>query len=267
MGLYEENVDIGRRVAVDATDMRAHASGHETDRHGNERTLSDPDASWGHRSAVSTRKGGSFYGYKIHIVACVSTGFPLAWSVRSANEAESRFALGLLKAARDRGFRITTAIMDKAYDSETIHHGCMELGIAPVIPMRATGPVKRGAAEPRHCAHGRWIFAGADYQRRATKWRCPGCPTDQCSPASTWVKADRLHPLIPRDSKRFKDLYWERTAIEREFANLKEHWSLVPLRVRGLDRVRLHADLTILARLVSALVRARTAALTEGPRN
>ena len=30
------------------------------------RSYSDPDASWGHRSAVSTRKGGGFYGYKLH---------------------------------------------------------------------------------------------------------------------------------------------------------------------------------------------------------
>jgi hypothetical protein len=30
------------------------------------KTYSDPDASWGHRSAVSTRAAGSFYGYKLH---------------------------------------------------------------------------------------------------------------------------------------------------------------------------------------------------------
>ena len=34
-------------------------------------------------------------------------------------------------------------------------------------------------------------------------------------------------------------------------------WSLLPLRVRGIDRVRLHADLTILAKLATALSRAQ----------
>lgn len=38
---------------------------------------------------------------------------------------------------------------------------------------------------------------------------------------------------------------------------LKHDWALAPLRVRGLDRVRLHADLTILAKLSCALSRAR----------
>jgi len=49
--------------------------------------------------------------------------------------------------------------------------------------------------------------------------------------------------------------------VEREFGRLKNEWSLTPLRVRGLDRVRLHADLTILAKLSCALSRARAVPL------
>jgi hypothetical protein len=44
--------------------------------------------------------------------------------------------------------------------------------------------------------------------------------------------------------------------VEREFGRLKNEWALLPLRVRGLERVSLHADLTILAKLC-ALARAR----------
>jgi hypothetical protein len=33
--------------------------------------------------------------------------------------------------------------------------------------------------------------------------------------------------------------------------------ALLPLRVRGIDRVKLHADLTILAKLACSLARAR----------
>lgn len=76
-------------------------------------------------------------------------------------------------------------------------------------------------------------------------------------PRRVWVKADRLHPLIPRTSERLRKLYRSRGAVEREFGRLKHEWALLPLRVRGLDRVRLHADLTILAKLATALSRAR----------
>jgi hypothetical protein len=50
-------------------------------------------------------------------------------------------------------------------------------------------------------------------------------------------------------------------AVEREFGRLKHEWALLPLRVRGIECVRLHADLTILAQLGCALARARAAAL------
>jgi hypothetical protein len=134
----------------------------------------------------------------------------------------------------------------------------LQRDITPIIALKETATVKRGAAEPPHCAHGEWTFAGADYRRKATKWRCP---TGECKPGSMWVKEDRLHPLIPRESKRFKDLYRSRSAVERKFGRLKHEWALLPLRVRGLDRVRVHVDLTILAKLACTLGRARAQTL------
>jgi DDE family transposase len=111
---------------------------------------------------------------------------------------------------------------------------------------------------PPTCEHGTWTFAGADFKRKATKWRCP---TGKCKPASTWVKADRRNPLVPRSSKRFGELYRGRAAVEREFGRLKHEYGLAPLRVRGIERVALHADLAMLARLSLALARARTVPL------
>jgi hypothetical protein len=76
-----------------------------------------------------------------------------------------------------------------------------------------------------------------------------------------WIKASRLHPLIPRETPRWTTLYRRRAAVEREFGRIKHGWALAPLRVRGLDRVKLHADLTILAKLAGALSRTRAVPL------
>jgi hypothetical protein len=46
-----------------------------------------------------------------------------------------------------------------------------------------------------------------------------------------------------------------------ENGRLKHEWALLPLRVRRLERVQLHADLTILARLTVALAKARAVPL------
>src|SRR5439155_16408256 len=67
--------------------------------------------------------------------------------------------------------------------------------------------------------------------------------------------------LVPRETKRWRDLYRGRAAVEREFGRLKHEYGLARLRVRGLAKVQLHADLTMLARLSQALARARVVPL------
>jgi len=70
-----------------------------------------------------------------------------------------------------------------------------------------------------------------------------------------------LHPLIPRESERSAKLYRSRGAVEREFGRLKNEWALLPLRVRRIERVRLHVDLTVLAKLACRLASERTLAV------
>ena len=257
-GLTAKLPTYGRDLAIDASDMPAYANGQRfLSQGGPERErYSDPDAAWGHRSAVSVRKGGGFYGYRLHLAVCTKTGLPVAWHVESAREHESQFAPVLLDTAKRRGALAATAAMDKGYDNGKVHGECAERDCLPVIPLKETSTVKRGEHLPPTCSHGEWKFAGADRKRGAAKWRCP---TGECAPASTWRKASRLHPLIPYKSDRWWRLYRGRGSVEREFGRLKHEWGLRPLRVRGLERVRLHADLTVLTKLACALSRARAA--------
>ncbi len=258
--LHEQIPELGATVAIDASDLPAYANGQRyLYKGGPERkTYSDPDASWGHRSAVSTRAAGSFYGFKWHGVVCAETGLPLAWRVETAKAAESTFALPLLDAVKARGFRPGVAIMDMGYDMGPVYDGCEARGCHPVIPLRETPAVKAGKHKPPTCEHGTWTFAGSDAKRQAAKWRCP---SGECSPASKWIGASRLHTLIPHGSLRWKKLYRMRGSVERENGRLKHEWALLPLRVRRLERVQLHADLTILARLTVALAKARAVPL------
>ena len=255
----------GRDLAIDASDMPAYANGQRyVWKGGPERNWhTDPDASWGHRSAVATRRGGGFYGFRLHAAVCTATDLPVAWTVETAKAHETLSVSPLIDTAMRRGAMAATAALDKGYDNNRVYAECMERDCLPVIPLRQTPDVKRGAHRPPGCRHGVWTFAGADRKRGATKWRCP---TGECKPASTWVKADRLHPLIPRESKRWKDAYRKRSAVEREFGRLKHNWGLGPLRVRGLERVRLHADLTILTKLACALARLRAASVAPASR-
>lgn len=254
------NPEYGRTVAIDGSDMPAYANGQRfVSKGGAERArFSDPDATWGHRSSISTRKGGGYYGFKLHSATCTATDLPVAWQVETAKDSETPVAMALLDSISARGITVEHAVMDKGYDATSVYEGCELRGVRPIIPLRQTAFVVAGKDKPPTCEHGEWTFAGSDTKRQASKWRCP---TGECSPASKWIKADRLHTLIPRGTDRWWSLYRQRGAVEREFGRLKHSWGLAPLRVRGLDRVRLHADLTILARLATSLAASRTAAV------
>jgi hypothetical protein len=168
---------------------------------------------WGHRFAVSTRKGGDFYGYKVDLAVCTRTGLPVAWQARTAKHHESLFVADLLDAVRARGIQPETVALDKGYDVARVYDEIEVRGCDPVIPMKG--------------AKGKQVAL----------------------PVAT---GGRLFPRIARHTERFRDLYVRRVAVEREFGRLKTLYGLSPLRVRGLERVQLHADLTMLARLALA---------------
>lgn len=211
--LREQYPDMGREVAIDASDMPAYANGQRFIYNGGpeRQTYSDPDASWGHRSAVSTRKGGGFYGFRIHAAVCAVTGLPLAWQVETARSHESNYVAPLIDSLRARGFDPVTAAMDMGYDNNRVYAECAERSVVPIIPLRKN--------------------------------------------------SGRRESSIPRKSDEFRSLYRRRSSVEREFGRLKHHYGLAILRVRGIERVRLHADLVMLGRLSLALARARAAPL------
>jgi IS5 family transposase len=249
-----KNEAFGKNIAIDGSDLPAYANGQKfVHKNGPERKkYSDPDASWGHRSSISTRKGGGYYGYKLHAAVDTITGLPLAWEVHTAAQAEIKVALDLIDTARKRGLEMNACIMDKGYDGSAIYEGCEKKDIRPIVPLMKTIAVKRGDHKPPCCEHGEWKFVGADHSRKATKWRCP---TGECATKSKWIKASRLHTLIPRSTPRWKKLYRTRAAVEREFGRLKHEWAMLPLRVRGIKKVKLHVDLTILTKLSCALLK------------
>lgn len=258
--LREHLPGMGSDLALDGSDLPAYGNGQRyLSKGGPERKrYSDPDATWGHRSAISTRKGGGFYGYKVHAAVCTRTGLPVAWRVETASESEHPQVPTLLDAAIGRGFSPAVCVMDKGYDGSAIYAACESRNVRPVIPLKVTAGVTAGWHLPPSWKHGRWTFAGSDSKRGASKWRCP---KGACVPASVWVKADRMHTLIPRTTDRLRRSTAPGSLSSASFGVLKHEWAMLPLRVRRLPRVRLHVDLTILARLAYALTKARAVPL------
>jgi hypothetical protein len=141
--LRGERPDYGRNIAIDASDLPAYANGQRyVSQGGPERErFSDPDASWGHRSAVSTRKGGGFYGYKINAAICANTDLPVVWQIETARRHESLYVAPLLDAVAARGFCAETCAMDKGFDNDRVMDETRERGCVPIIALRKGRPI------------------------------------------------------------------------------------------------------------------------------
>jgi len=123
--LCEAHPEMGQTVAIDGSDMPAYGHKHIGNKNGPLRErYADPDAGWGHRSSISTRKGGAFYGYKLHAAICTKTELPIAWTVKAANESEQDEVGGLLDSVLERGFAAAVAVLDKGYDGQPMYDEC-----------------------------------------------------------------------------------------------------------------------------------------------
>jgi hypothetical protein len=151
------------------------------------------------------------------MAACTTTGLPLAWRVETARHHESKFVAPLLDAVKNRGFAVKTCAMDKGYDAIRIYDECEARGCSPVIPLKG--------------------------KKDSIIWPATDTPT-------------RFNTRIQRHTDEWRALYRGRSAVERLFGSLKHQYGLV-IRVRGLRKVRLHADLTMIAVLAQALERER----------
>jgi Transposase DDE domain len=128
----------------------------------------------------------------------------------------------LLDAIRARGFRPETMAADKGYDNSRVYAECEERDVEPVIPLRGV---------------------------KVSSQSCPSALAGVCSRASPATRSSSAISTVGR------------AAVEREFAYLKTNYYLTPLRLRGLAKVQLRADLTIIARLGQALSRTRAVPL------
>ncbi len=80
--LVNAGVIRGEYVVVDASLFQAYSNPRKKDEVGNQ---SDPDATW----AKETSTGQWVYGYKLHVVSCVDSEFPIAMTVTTGKRGDS----------------------------------------------------------------------------------------------------------------------------------------------------------------------------------
>jgi hypothetical protein len=121
--LQAEFPGIGEDVAIDASDMpgRAVSPGGVRVREARLRQRAEVRQSeWPGARAVSTRRGGGFYGYKLHLAVCTHTGLPLAWRVETGRRNESLYVV----LSSTRSILAATALPPARWTRATTMIGC-----------------------------------------------------------------------------------------------------------------------------------------------
>lgn len=175
----------------------------------------------------------------------------------TASAAEVPAVPTLLDSLRANGFVPATCAMDKGHDAARIYDGCEGRGIRPIVPLLQTGRVVKGEDnKPPTCDHGTWKFAGPTPSGEPPSTGAPlGSATRRA--CGSKLTASTRSCLVARTGGRPST--GGRAGFKREFGRLKHEWALLPLRVRRVERVALHVDLTVLGRLALALSEAPVA--------
>lgn len=264
--------DVGERVAVDSTDIRAYAHP----------AREDTDATWGHRTtktrSKSTKDTEPFFGYKLHSITDTIHGVPLAHIILPANQSDTRQLKLLIDKARGLypWLKPKHLLADRGYDSQANHKLLIKRGIIPIIHLRrpsnaklhddlydflgcpvcADGatPMEYLLTDPKTGFHGFRCPPGGC----ALKARSRGGAVRYCDTTELWFDpADNYRALgiVYRDSPEWRQLYKRRQVIERMFGSLKRSRLLDRHQYVRRDKVELHLGLAILTYLATMLTR------------
>ena len=265
---------FGQEVAIDATAINAYSNPKKKTKDGG---ISDKDAEWGKRHKADNHEKDDmiwFFGYKMHSIADANYNIPIHFDTTPGNRSDIRMLRPLYKGAQQvfPWYGPEYFLGGKGYDSEAMHRHLRKQGTTGIIPPRMP-TAHDGLYDGIFDANGDPTCMGLmamEYVRTdpATKqqlWQCraEGCHLKEggtkaikhCDDA-IWLDPDdnpRVLGDVPRNSKQWKRLYRKRWSVERVFNSLKHSRLLESHCYRGIQKVRSHVIVSVVAFLGTVL--------------
>lgn len=273
--------DLGYDVAIDSTSIESYSNP-------NRKVVSDPDARWGVKHSARSKqdkKGKNdddktdwFFGYKLHTISDANHEIPLGMMLTPGNENDSPLLKDVFKKAQTtyEWWKPKHLIADRGYDSGPNHEYLIDQGVTPVIHIRKPGAddgmfdgVFNEKGEPTCMGMKPMVYVKTDPETGKHLYRCrgEGChlktegtkAITHCDTAEWFDPADNPRVLgpLPRESAQWKALYKKRMSIERIFKNTKQDRLLEGHLFRNMDKIRLHATMSMLTYSATILTRLR----------
>lgn len=207
----------------------------------------------------SDGKNTFWFGYKAHLAVSTKSQYVVAGIMSSGNLSDGKAAIPLLKKVADvLPNQFTTTILDKGYDYEPIYRHILSQGMNPVIPyVKRNEPELLGFDEhfrPTCVREHSYCYDSFDKHYQSLKFtrpkECATCPLrdDSLCQKVFKIKCEtdiRKYTYPARGSDSWKQLYKERSAVERVNAYLKEYFQLDNVRHRSGKKAKLHFQMVM----------------------
>ncbi len=198
-----------------------------------------------------------WYGFKGHLVVSTKSQYIVARLMSSGNLSDSKAAIRLLKkVAQLVPNHFITAIFDAGYDYEPIYRQALDQTMRVIIPynVRREGEVIGFDQHfrPTCVREHSYCYDSFDEKYRTLKFtrpkECETCPLrkDTLCQKVYKIKCEtdiRKYTYPARGSEYWKNLYKERTAVEKVNAYLKQFFQLKNVRHRTGRKAKLHFNL------------------------
>ena len=224
------------------------------------------DPKWGIKKN-SDGKNIFWFGYKGHLAVSAKSQYILAGMMTSGSLNDGKAAIPLLKKIdRDLPALFTAGLFDAGYDYEPIYQQLIDQNLQAVIPYnrRNEGEIV-GYDEyfaPTCVLEHSYRYDSFDPKYKTLKYtrpkECATCPLQHDSLCQKTYKIRqstdiRKYTDPARGSKKWNEMYKERTAVERVNAYLKEFFGLNNVRHRTGKKAKLHFQLVTLVYNASRL--------------
>lgn len=202
----------------------------------------------------SEGKNTFWFGYKGHLAVSTKSQYIVASFMTSGNLSDSKAAIPLLKKIQELSHnQFTTGIFDAGYDYEAIYEQLYRYKMRAVIPYN-----KRNEGEflgfdelfhPTCVLERSYRYDSYDEKYNTLKFtrpkECGSCPLNHDSLCQKVykIKCDsdlRKFTSPPRGADIWRQLYKQRTAVERVNAYLKQYFQLKNVRHRGGMKAKVH---------------------------
>ncbi|SMG52993.1 transposase [Paenibacillus aquistagni] len=260
----QDGIIDGSHVAIDSAAIHAYEK-----KQPKKKSKQTGNANWGAKFDSFGNKM-TWFGYKLHLAVDTKSELPLALEVTPAHVNDGDMAPSLIEIAAAKT-SVRFFMLDAGYDQMKVYEAARNVKAQAIIPLNPRGEKEPPAGMKTDgtpcCSMGfAMTYWGADGDY--LKFRCPhatskvDCPLGMSACSSSnygmVVKVDakddlRRYCSPHRDTKRWKELYNERTSVERCNSRMKTYLTADDMHIWGIQKVKTHQYLNAIVLLASAL--------------